>query len=368
MSSPPVLAPAPLGSSMRYRFEFVNLIRAFICLGIMLRHFSIPSQFARHWPQFANSALWIPATECFLVVSGYFLAHMFRPSESQYLSLSRFFRRRMFRIMIPYWVALLLAYTLPLYRIAQAGWVLPDEYRPEQILANIFCVPDAFQFRTPMLFYWTISTLIQGYVLWALSFWVIRRILIAFRDPNYEARTGRAMMGVAFALTLVLGPLYWGGVVDTASWEFPRWCFYPAVGAIAYWIGRKNLPIAAALPVLIAMSWGAWWSESPRPLFGELTAVVLYIGSRIGRPIGTRAGRGLVAMGERSFSIYLMHGLVGPRVSGTLERMSVCPDTPFAAVGFVLAAILGSIAAGFLMYRFVEKPMADRASTIVYRR
>jgi peptidoglycan/LPS O-acetylase OafA/YrhL len=66
--------------------------------------------------------------------------------------------------------------------------------------------------------------------------------------------------------------------------------------------------------------------------------------------------------------VYLMHGLVGVRVWAVCGLLGLTADTPAGAAALVLLAVAGSLAAGWVLYVLVERPMARRAARVDYRR
>lgn len=363
-SSPP-LPPPPRGQ----RIEAVNLIRAFVCVGIMTRHFATAPQFVPVWgPAISGSIDWVPASECFLVVSGYFLAHMFRRGDSQFLSLRSFALRRMYRLVIPYWAALTIAYTgLPFWRAAVPGTPIRDVYLPAAIISNYLCVPDLFGFAPPLLFFWTIATLIQVYVVWSVLFWTVRRAYLAAGVAEYHDRTIGFVVTMTGVAVFASGAWAWGGLAPEIRWQLPRWCVYTAAGAYSYWRTRGMVSRGAFAVVLAFMLVGAVWAESQRPLFGSITAGLLVLATAHDIPRGPLVLRLIGGFGAWSYSIYLMHGLVGRRVWAVLNWVGLPQDSLLLALAYLITAMAASILAGYVFFRLVERPLTDRAARVQYR-
>lgn len=353
------------------RVEAVNVLRAIVCFGILTKHFTTHAPFAAHWGEWVRQWVhWVPGTECFLVVSGYFLAHMFRPGESQYLSVPQFARRRGLRLLVPYWVALSVAYVgLIVWRLVVPGKTVVDVYEPPAVLANVLGVPDVFNAPTPILFFWTVSTLVQMYAMWAVAFWVVRRYFLARGVEDFHRRTERVMIVLTWIALVVSGGLTWTGLMPDWNWQLPRWCAYPTAGAITYWTMRGRSARTAYLGMGVLFAVGALVSGSPRPLFGGLTCLLLLASGSGWLP----APRGLLtsvlsAIGSWSYSVYLVHGLVGVRVWAVLALLGLSPDTPVKAAVLVLIAMLASLVAGWVLFVLVERPMSHRALSVGYRR
>lgn len=350
--------------------DAVHVLRGVVCLGIMLKHFSTPAAFAAHWGGWAAfGVLWLPGTECFLVVSGFFLAHMFRPGEAQFLSVSQFARRRGYRLLVPYWVALVLAYAgLAVWRAVVPGPPVGHLYDPPAMAANFLCVPDLFGYPSPMLFFWTIVTLVQTYALWAVAFWLVRRSFLARGVTDYHFRTEGVMIPVTVVLMVLGGYIRWTVALADWDWQWPRWIVYPATGAFANWAARGRVSLVAYLGVVLLLGLGASVAGSPRPLFAAVVGMLLVAGQSGRLTVGGRLPAGLAVVGQWSYSVYLMHGLVGVRVWAVCGLVGLHPTSGLSAAVLVLLAVAASLCAGWLMHALVERPMSRRAAAVSYRR
>lgn len=336
----------------------------------MAKHFFTAPLFTHFWEGRLDAVItWIPGTECFLVVSGFFLAHMFRPSEAQFLSVREFARRRGYRLLVTYWVALGLSYLgLAVWRAVVHGPSVAEVYHPVAVIANLLCVPDVIGAPSPMLFFWTVNTLIQVYALWSLTFWAVRWVFLKSGAADYHFQTERAMILLAAAVFVVAGGLTWSGQLPDWSWQLPRWAAYPAAGAFAHWVTRRRVSSVACVFVLALMGCGAWLSNSPRPFFGGLTGLLLVSAANGHLPLRGWVATQLSVIGEWSYSVYLMHGLVGTRVWAVLGVMGVTAISGSTATVLILVAMAVSLGAGWVLHTLVEKPMNRRAAAVPYRR
>ncbi len=96
------------------RFD-VDPLRGWICLRILLLHLfhsAVNSRLEVLFGPVVSAWLtsWRLGFESFFVMAGFFLAHSFRETSSNYLSVPKFAQRRFTRLAVPFWCAVLLAY------------------------------------------------------------------------------------------------------------------------------------------------------------------------------------------------------------------------------------------------------------------
>lgn len=339
----------------------------------MTRHFATAPQFtgAFSGQDLGRILSWIPATECFLVVSGYFLAHMFRRGDNQYLSLRSFAVRRMYRLVIPYWVAFLSGVIVVSgwrWLIPAAAITLPTD--ASVFAANLLCVADLIGVPIPFAYLWTILALIQIYFAWSIIFWMIRYTLLRRHVVEYHNRTIEMVVAFTVGTLLLAGVWAWGGYGNEYRWGLPKWCMYTSLGSCAYWYTRRMLSMWVLACILAWFLFGAYWASSPRPLFGAVTAALLVGATSRDVPSGWAFIRVAGLVGSWSYSVYLVQSVVmlgSGRFSALLTRCGIPPDTIATAWLHVGFFILLNFQIGYLFFKLVEQPCITRASRIGYR-
>ncbi len=90
------------------------------------------------------------------------------------------------------------------------------------------------------------------------------------------------------------------------------------------------------------------------PIFGPIYALILYGAAALEASNGARAPKWLIASGDASYSLYLVHIPVFLVVGKTLSLF--VPDGAFDNVILIAAYLAASLAAAFAVHRWFEKP------------
>lgn len=346
----------------------MNVLRGVVCLSVTALHFAfLLEKSGGRWVEWLLHVR--PGVESFFVLSGYFLALSYRELPTDvHFSVPRLVGRRLLRLLVPYWTAMGLVFLVPVWRMfVPAATPYPPPTLGE-VLANLLCVCDLTGQPFALFTFWSLATLLQLHLLWAATFWLVRWAFLWRTDGRHHARTLTVIQAVCLAATAVSWWLAFGSAADAASppWRLAVWFVYAGVGSAAYWAVRQPAWrwVAAALGLALAV--GAVVSGSMRPVFGLATTAVLLLLNFQPLPIRTWVGRALAAVGNRSYSVYLVHGIVGYRVMTALGWAGV-PAGGWGAVVLFAAGMAASVAAGAVFFRLVERPVLNWARGIKYR-
>ncbi len=370
MNRTPLFVPSP-----DRRLESVNVLRGVICLSVMGQHFAYlftdPSVVVEWLIRFH------PAAECFMVISGYTIAAIYHPKPTDLsFSVPGLVGRRLLILLGPYWAAVTLVYLIPLWRLlAIASWIPNPEVArlPEvtffDVVLNLTGTSDIFA-RPPVLFtFWSLATLLQLHVIWAGLFWVIRQGFLWRKVLNHHANT----LLVLHVLVFLAGVLSVGlslrddaphEPVNSHWWHLPFWFYFVAVGWGAYWATKEWRWLMAGVPFALILV--AVLTSSPRPFFAAATAVGLVLVTRHPTALAGRVWGPLRAVGRWSYSVYLVHGIVGYRVMTALTWAGVPQSGGWAVLHFAAGAV-ASVACAYGFHRLVETPVRRLASGIRYR-
>lgn len=346
----------------------VNVLRGVVCLSVTALHFAfLLQQSDQAWVEWLLQVR--PGVESFFVLSGFFLAASYRELPTDvHFSVPRLVGRRLLRLLLPYWAAVALVFLLPVWRL-----LVPTTppYQPPAItdvLANLVCVCDLTGQPFALFTFWSLAALIQLHLLWAVTFWLVRWAFLWRTDGRHHARTLVVLQAICLMATAVSWWFAFGSPSDDASppWRLAEWFVYAGVGSAAYWAVKQPVWrwVAAALGIALAV--GASVSGSLRPVFGLATVAVLLLLRFQPLPIRTWVGRALAAIGNRSYSVYLVHGIVGYRVMTALGWVGVSSDG-WGAVVLFTAGMVASVAAGAVFFQLVERPVLNWARSIRYR-
>jgi peptidoglycan/LPS O-acetylase OafA/YrhL len=139
------------------------------------------------------------------------------------------------------------------------------------------------------------------------------------------------------------------------------------LGALAWWAadGRRRAPEAALLvAAILLLGWLALeFSFRSRVAVALATALLLVVAGRGMLPFPGQQSRLVGFLGRISYAIFLVHFPVCLIVNAAFTRLA--PHSPEAQATGVLLAWMASIGAGAVFYRFVERPLASLADSML---
>ena len=278
--------------------------------------------------------------DLFFLISGFV---MVISSESLYGSpdaARQFMARRLARIVLPYWVATFIA--IPLMQ-------LPFTW--DQLAASLLFIPwpNVSGAIVPMFGVgWTLNFEMFFYVLFALALLGPRERVVPAVCAVLAAMVGSGALGMP-------APPWLKFLSDPIVLEF-------AIGMGVALAWRRNIALPAWLRVLLIVAGiGAVWLSAQtmppshwRVISWGLPAAAVLTGAVLGPPppLGSLT-RPIVALGDASYSIYLLHGLVG----AALMRLWEFPSMHRVKLETAIAiAALVTIALSLASYRWLERP------------
>lgn len=264
----------------------------------------------------------------FFVISGFIITWAFRrTSEPPLAQLKRYAIRRALRIYPPYWIVFALTLPIFLTGMAKGDWWHRD---PVNIVQNFFLTQP---FKQNIVFVsWSLVYEMFFYSLFGLAI-----ILMGIRVTTLCIAWASLIIFVHFAFPGELTRF-----IVTEPWNL----YFIAGCLLAEW--HRTRPIRWPWPVFAALL--AIYIVLPyfsrREIF-SIPLSALLVASSLGCFQG-QPNKFFLLLGEASYSIYLVHGLVGHIVFRlTHERI------PY------LALVATVFTASMLFYFLVEKPMLD---------
>jgi peptidoglycan/LPS O-acetylase OafA/YrhL len=279
--------------------------------------------------------------EAFFVISGFVIAYSIRGAQITPGFLGRFAARRSIRLDPTYWLVIFVSFALA----AVAHKAPPLTH----VLANMVYLDNIVGARSLVGVGWTLCLEIQFYLL---------LVILA----GIGQRLGRLWLA-PFALLAAFSILVAGGWLPAVHQGlcFPFFYLFFA-GALTWWALEGRVPIWAPLgyaAILVAL-WIVKADSRPAVAAGVSVAIVLV--GRANKLGSLLDGRVLQYLGRISYSLYLVHPLVGSRLirfmaaHGWVTRLG-------PGLTFVLAAV-ASLVASDLLHRTVERPTQRLARRI----
>lgn len=291
--------------------------------------------------------------DIFFVISGFIMMVVSFPAARPAEQPGVFLRKRIARIYPLYWLCcaiVLIAAAQGFYRAG--GWTADD------IVRSLLLAPSE---RKLIFVSWTLVHEMNFYLLFAAA--------VVFRSPTValggvtaaiivqlalapfmpDAAT-REVLGDAIALEFCFGMALGWLFINGRMMRIPLWCIAPA-GAFLF-VAKLIAPgemRGEVSEVWRALVWGA-------PAIVIVAAAATWRG-------GGRISNVLVAIGDASYAIYLLHPFV------MLAYAKVLRAIPMLGAGrqeiAVFAVILASIAIGMLTHRTVERALSGAARKLL---
>ena len=280
---------------------------------------------------------WI-GVEVFFVISGFVIPWALDRAKYSLHEYPRFLVKRIVRLDPPYLLSVLAYIILAAYFAHATHTKFP--YTAVQMLLHLGYLNVFFGYLWVNPVYWTLAIEIQYYVLVGLAFPLIKKPLWCW---------------------LFIAPvvLELGILMPSLKFIF-RFAPYFLMGIAAFHHRRGS--ISKAWFLLIVPVLGYLGGTGPLSL-AWVTGTVCVIACMAIAFVDRPPPKPLLALGSISYSLYLMHGPVGYTVASIIVRR--LPWVP--AWIEMIVAIIASVVAAWVLYRFVELPSQRLSSRIRYR-
>ena len=327
----------------------IQILRAVAALGVLFHH-TAHEVAAKTGVTVSFGELVVGAggVDLFFVISGFVMVYASERLFAQPGATRVFFLRRLARIVPLYWAAtaILVGYIYVAHRIFPPPFVTT-----EGVIASFLFIPYPLPsgLMAPVhALGWTLNYEMFFYAVFALAIMLPRR-------------------GAVFAITALFALLVSLGLLIRLPQPFAFWfspiilefCFGMLI-ARAYLDGRRLslwnallLTLAALGAYVISACTGpfvAWrWLEWGVP--GAMLVAAFTLVKR--PPPAGPVSRAMGFLGDASYSLYLVHGIVIPAVRRVMPSL----DTPLMPWLYALVLIGGSIAAAACSYLWFERPI-----------
>ena len=350
-SSVAVSAPHPAGEPARNLT--VDGLRGTAAMLVVVYHLYLNTEslLRAHTPDWLHALIGsfgATGVNVFFVLSGFVISMSLRqaPLSGRYVAM--FALRRSVRLDPPYWVAIVLSIALAkLSALLFSELAGRGQFPPAQILAHLFYLQNVLGYGDISAVFWTLCIELQFYLVLVLV------LTAAYDAGRPRRRPVLAIAGLA-ALSLVLAV---GQIKLPVDGLFVRYWHMFALGALTCWCVFGDL------------SWRWWWALVGVELvvvFGSapslphlapvLAALVLVLSSRWVAARGWLGSAVHQFLGKLSYSLYLMHPIVGWSTISVLKKLF--GDHPSVPLGLLYMAcgIATSLVAAWILYRAVELP------------
>jgi peptidoglycan/LPS O-acetylase OafA/YrhL len=339
----------------KQRLLSLEMIRALAVLSIVFYHtqmiFSVRTGIVPFGGIFGAG---IPSVDLFFVLSGFIIPYVHFADMGHPNKLGRYFHSRFVRIYPSVWIVTLLA--IAVYLLGFGGADKVGKLSPGNIADSFLLLPQSGDALVNVT--WTLKYEIFFYLLFALTIW--RKWL------------GISLIALWQASTLVLyasgRELEWSWVafyLRPISLEFGFGfvcCFVVVYRGRFTWLGRSRL-VGSVLAAASATYVGAeivkaYRSAGIAPVpeylfFGGCAAVIIGCLALLDIRQSFKTPPFLVAVGDASYSIYLVHFSTISLFAAFLTKRGWVPMNDFV----FLAVALTGISFGFLFHRWIDQPI-----------
>lgn len=293
--------------------------------------------------------------EIFFVLSGFVIAYAVADSVVTPRFFGRFALRRSLRLDPPYWATIFASFAVlsltSRLGLGRSALARPSEFSAGGILlANMFYLDNILGAPSIVKVGWTLCLEVQFYLVYILLCGLMQRADAAGL-PRHGSRAivfaPLALYSLAIAAGLAAFPY--------PGFFFEYWYLF-FLGAVASWtITRRSSPLwlygfAALAIASLAVSWDS------RTVVALLTAASIVGLGRAGRLSTALDWPWLQYLGAISYSLYLLHPLIGHRVLRLGMRRFGDPLPTAHAVAFFACATTASVLAAHAMNRIIEAP------------
>ena len=269
--------------------------------------------------------------QVFFVISGLVIPLSLMRKGYRWPGLGRFMWKRSIRLEPTYLVVLLASLAM----LPARAWVIgePVEAFPtmQELLLNVFYLIPFTDYDWMNSVFWTLGIELQFYLLCAVLFGLKRKSVAS---------------GLIYALPFASALL----ASVTTKMFVTHWLdFFLAGGFVAMHIeGRISKEKLGVLLILCHLSAGMTHGHYFASILTLTVLVILFLPNRNG-------GRILQFLGRQSYSLYLIHTLVGITIVNAAMRYTD-HQYPLVHWGVILVAVLASVGAAQLLYVLVERP------------
>jgi peptidoglycan/LPS O-acetylase OafA/YrhL len=298
--------------------------------------------------------------DLFFVISGFVISLTLYKRLATFGEFGRFFLRRQLRLDPPYWTAIALSIGSALVVNRLRPLTAAPVPSVGDVIAHLFYLQGFLGIKEIVGIFWTLCQEIQFYLFFGV-------VILLF---DKASASGRTIGWVMLPLYILSVACFWDLVPSPRGLFLQRWFeFFTGVVLFLFWrqqLSRTQLLVyqgVLALMILVSpptdngMAWLTVATVLSLSLVFAIAARTGGIKTWLDTPV-------LRYLGTISYSLYLMHAVVGIR----LLKIVVGPgDSPVKAWALYAAALLLSVAASDIVYRVIERPSMNLSHRLKWR-
>lgn len=359
-------AVLPVEGRPEPRMTLIDGLRGLAAFAVLLFHFCmaarLPFETAAWMPspiEWVLEHLWL-GVQLFFVLSGFVIAYSVRGRLVTAGFIGRFVARRSIRLDPPYW--LLVGVEVGLIALTGRNWEGHAAVaNGGQAAAHLVYLQEFLGYGELVGVFWTLCVEVQMYLAFILLLALAQRL----SKTSGEAPTGRRRIAFLLPfLPLTAASVAWLGHGGSAMpWALGYWYMF-LLGALVWWtleglVSRGWLFGFAAVIACVGSPLVRW---EPMAAVAIATAGVTWVAGKKGTLTTWLAFRPIQYVGRISYSLYLVHLVIGDRV-----LRWVLESHGRSAATFLAGSALGMLAsfvAAHLLHVTVERPAARWARRI----
>lgn len=292
----------------------------------------------------------------FFVISGFVIALSLSNKKIEFNFIGRFFLRRSIRLDPPYWLSIALAILL----IYLTEILFPDlGYRElpsiAETLAHLFYAQNLLGYGNIVAVYWTLCLEIQFYLFFILLLALLQGVTHATTDASLAKTTIFKIVFGVMGLISLANNFNIGSEWRINGLFLPYWYEF-FLGVIVFWtvkgwLRRSYFNAYFAIVLLPAIVY-----YDKNALICLASAIFLFTAGTRMKLSTYLSGTAFQYLGRISYSLYLLHPIIGWRVISLGKRFLGPHLGMVEGTMIFFAAVTASLLSAHLVYIAVERP------------
>lgn len=340
------------------RFTYIDGLRGFAALSVMFFHFYVllsKKGQVQVFPKLIHAYFMHGnlGVQIFFVLSGFVIAHSIWKEGITWSYVGNFALRRSLRLDPPYWIIIVLTY-IALYFTKSGAVESPiKSISIGDALLNFFYLDKLAGVQFIVSVGWTLQIEIQFYLCFILLLFLIEKV------KNKINPDANIVLWIVFVPLFLLGcAIQYKFISITQEGLFlPYWSMF-FIGTVSCWVIDKRIHFVwIVIFVGLMLLANRITGENNGSLLAILVAITILIAAYFDKLCTWLSNPIIQYFGVRSYSIYLVHSLIGNKVIRYIMRKypnAATENIWQAALIFLIACIFSLIAAE-IFYQLVEK-------------